>query len=717
MKDATIEKGDDGIVTVTIDMQDAPLNVMNDAFGTMLEDVLEALEGQRETMRGVILTSGKSSFVAGGDVHKILDLRRAGPAAILSFVRTLKSQLARLENLGRPVVAALNGSALGGGLELALACHHRIAVDDPRAQFGFPEVGLGLLPGGGGVVRSVRMVGLMKALPLLTEGRRLGPAEAVREGLVDALASDRAAMLAAAAQWIDANPEPVQPWQRKDYVMPGGSMFDPANAGACLVFPSMLYKKTRGHLPAAERILGVALESGQVGFDAAMEIESRGFCELLMTPAAENLMQTGFVQMNEISAGASRPQGFARGKVERLGILGAGMMGRGIAYSAALAGLDVILLDTSVVAAERGKDYSRDLVGKRVERGRMSPDTRDAFLERIRTTADMADIAPCDLVIEAVFEDVAIKQHITAEAEAVLGPDAIVATNTSTLPISLLAGTATRPSHFIGLHFFSPVDKMNIVEIICGEKTDAACLARAYDFVQQIKKVPIVVRDSRGFFTSRVFSVFADEGDRLLKEGVAPILIDNVARQAGMPVGPLAVQDEVMMDMLLRSYDTNRALDAELGDAYSDTYAVCGELCQLMTKRGRPGRSAGAGFYDYAADGTKSIWPGLAEIFGGKTSLPVADLRDRMMFRMVVEAARCLAEQVVTHPRDGNVGSMLAFGFPAYTGGVFQFIVSMGRAPFEARCRELADAYGDRFVLPAGYGELLFAEAPTQRVA
>lgn len=719
MKNASYEIRPGGAALVTIDMDGGAVNVMNDAFLAMFNEVLDRLEAERDNLSGVIVTSGKSTFIAGGDIAKILELRGQGAEAGFAFVQGLKAQLRRLETLGLPVVAALNGSALGGGLELALAAHRRIAVEDPKAQFGFPEVGLGLLPAGGGIVRSVRMLGLMNALPLLTEGRKLGPAQALKAGLIDEIVADQSALIARAEAWISGNPESIQPWDRKGFAIPGGDMFAPANAGAVAMFPSMIFKKTKGLLPAAERILTVAAESTQVGFHAACELESRAFAELLMTPAAENLIRTMFLQMNEINAGASRPSGHDKRKVRTIGVLGAGMMGRGIAYSAAISGIKVFLKDISLEAAEKGKEYSRALLEKAVERGKRSIEDRDAILARIIPTESIADLADCDLVIEAVFEDVALKHAITREVESVLRQDAVVATNTSTLPISMLGEASRQPDKFIGLHFFSPVDKMHIVEIICSNQTSPDTLALAFDFVQSIRKTPIIVNDSRGFFTSRVFSVFADEGDRLLKDGVNPVVIENLARQIGMPVGPLAVQDEVMMDMLLRSFETNRLLDEQLGDNYASTYEVCGEFCDLMSSIGRPGRSAGAGFYDYDEEnGSKTLWPGLKERFGGDTQLPMDDIRDRLLFRMVVEAARCLDEGVVANVRDGNVGSILAFGFPVHTGGVFQFIQSCGVDAFVARAGELAAAYGPRFEMPDDFKSTLNrASAPASRSA
>ncbi|WP_096701131.1 3-hydroxyacyl-CoA dehydrogenase NAD-binding domain-containing protein [Magnetospirillum sp. 15-1] len=711
MRDAKFDVNQKNIAVVTIDMHDRPLNVMNDDYVSMIDEVLAKLEAGRETLKGVIITSGKDTFIAGGDVQKILDLRAAGPEAGCAFVDGLKSQLRRFERLGIPVVAALNGTALGGGFELALACHYRIAVDNPKARFGFPEVGLGILPASGGIVRSVRLLGLMNALPLLTEGKQLTPQEALGQGLVDALAVDRDAMMAAAETWILANPTATQPWERKGYSIPGGDMFAAENLPGMSMFPSMIFKKTRGLLPAAERILSTAAESVQTGFDAAMAIETGNFCELLMSPVTENLIRTMFLQMNEISSGASRPEVKDKGKVRKVGVLGAGMMGRGIAFASATCGIEVVLKDISLEVAEKGKGYAADILGKRVTRGSMTQEKVDATLALIHPTVDMADLADCDLIIEAVFEDIPLKKAIISEVEALLKPDAIFATNTSTLPISLLATAAKRPGNFLGLHFFSPVDKMHIVEIISGKETSDSCLARAYDYVQQIKKTPIVVNDHRGFFTSRVFSMYPDEGDRLLKDGVNPVLIENLGKEIGMPVGPLAVQDEVMMDMLLRSHKTNTALDQELGGTYASTYAVCGELCQTMCDNGRPGRAAGRGFYDYAPDGGKALWPGLAELFGGTRDMPLQDIRDRLMFRMVVEALRCLDEGVLDELRDGNIGSILAFGFPVHTGGVFQFVRSYGIDAFKARCKELNAAYGERFNPPEGAFQRLSSDS------
>jgi 3-hydroxyacyl-CoA dehydrogenase/enoyl-CoA hydratase/3-hydroxybutyryl-CoA epimerase len=701
MRDANYEINEAGIAIVSIDMA-GKLNIMNDAYVAMLDEALTRLEAERENFVGVIVTSAKDGFVAGGDVNKILALRDTGGNAAQAFIGHLKAQLRRLETLGRPVAAALNGTALGGGLELALACHYRVAIDGPKARFGFPEVGLGILPASGGVVRAVRQLGLLKALPLLTQGKQIAAREALALGLIDAVAADRAEMMANAQAWLLANPKAAQPWDRKGFAIPGGDMFNLANASALSVMPAMIFKQTRGLLPAAERILATAAESTLVGFEAALAIEGENFCELLASPAAESLMRTMFLQMNEISAGASRPAGAEKKRFRKVGVLGAGMMGRGIAHACASAGIEVVLKDVSLEAAEGAKALAAKIFDARVQRGGLTAAARDEALALIRPAARLAELAGCDLVIEAVFEDVALKQRMFAELAAVLPADAILATNTSTLPISLLAKGASTPKNFIGLHFFSPVEKMHVVEIICGAETGQTCLAQAYDFVQQIKKTPIVVNDHRGFFTSRVFSMYPDEGDRLLREGVDPAVIENLGRQTGMPVGPLAVQDEVMMDMMLRAYQANQKLDAELGGDYAATFQVCGETQAMMCGLDRPGRAAGRGFYDYKADGEKTLWPGLAGLFGGKTGMPARDIKDRLMFRMVVEALRCLDEGVVETLRDGNVGSILAFGFPVHTGGVFRFVQSYGAAAFMTRAGELARTYGARFEPPAG---------------
>lgn len=526
----------------------------------------------------------------------------------------LKAQLRRLETFGKPVVAAINGAALGGGWEICLACHHRVALDDKSVQLGLPEVTLGLLPGGGGVVRMVRMLGLEKALPYLLEGKKVRPAQALQAGLIDELAADREALLAQARSWILANPEVRQPWDNKGYAIPGGTPSHPKVAQMLAIAPSILRSKTQGCFPAPEKILCAAVEGAQVDFDTAHLIETRYFTELVTGQVAKNMIGTFWFQLNQINAGSSRPQGFAPYVTRKVGVLGAGMMGAGIAYVSACTGIEVVLKDITLAAAEKGKAHSAALLDKKVSRGQLTAEQRETTLARIRPTQDDADLAGCDLIIEAVFEDRALKAKVSAAAQSVVGANAVIASNTSTLPISGLATAVPDQAKFIGLHFFSPVDKMPLVEIIKGARTSDETLARGFDFVLQIKKTPIVVNDSRGFFTSRVFGTFTNEGIAMLGEGVAAPMIETEARKAGMPVGPLAVSDEVSLSLMSHiRQQTAKDLQAE-GKAMPNHPATA-VIDLLVNEYKRTGKAAGAGFYDYPAGGQKHLWPELKKRF------------------------------------------------------------------------------------------------------
>jgi 3-hydroxyacyl-CoA dehydrogenase/enoyl-CoA hydratase/3-hydroxybutyryl-CoA epimerase len=568
MSSLAYHRGDDGIVVLTLDAPGAAVNTMNAAFKADLAATVERLEADREHIAGVLLRSAKTSFFAGGDLREIAAVQAADAERFFRGLEAMKSVLRRLERLGRPVVAMINGHALGGGLELALSCHHRIALDDDRIQIGCPEATLGLLPGAGGITKSVRLMGLMKALPYLIEGKRIAPQEAVAIGLVDALAPDMGTMESMARAWISANPTPVQPWDKPGHRIPGGSPSSPAVAQMLAGAPAMLLDKTRGNLPAPEAVLAAAVEGAQVDFDTAMRIESRYLTRLATGQVAKNMIGTLFFQLNEVKAGESRPGNSARHKAARVGILGAGMMGAGIAWACASRGVACVLKDLDIAGAQKGKSHSEALLARRVERGTMTSEAAQRTLALIQPTADAADLAGCDLVIEAVFENREVKARATREAEAVLGQDAVFASNTSTLPISGLAKASARPERFIGLHFFSPVDKMPLVEIIRGRQTSDETVARAFDFVLQIGKTPIVVNDSRGFYTSRVFGSFVNEGMALLGEGVPPALIENIAMQAGMPVGPLAVLDEVSLKL------ADDVLHQELADLAAEAGAA-----------------------------------------------------------------------------------------------------------------------------------------------
>ncbi len=544
------EKGQDQIVVLTLDMPGQSANTMNAVYREAMAATVARLQAEKDGIAGVVITSAKKTFFAGGDLNELIKVDKAHAKEFSDSVRVLKAQLRSLETLGKPVVAAINGAALGGGWEICLACHYRVALDDQSLQLGLPEVTLGLLPGGGGVVRMVRLLGLEKALPYLLEGKKIRPRQALQAGLIDALAVDRDELLAKARAWILAHPDAAQPWDNKAYQIPGGTPSSPKVAQMLAIAPSILRSKTNGCLPAPEKILCAAVEGAQVDFDTAHLIETRYFTELVTGQVAKNMIGTFWFQLNDINAGRSRPEGFAPYLTRKVGVLGAGMMGAGIAYVSACAGVEVVLKDINLAAAEKGKAHSATLLDKKVSRGQLTAEQREATLARIHPTQSDADLAGCDLIIEAVFEDRELKAKVSAAAQNVVGPDAVIASNTSTLPISGLATAVPDQAKFIGLHFFSPVDKMPLVEIIKGTQTSDETLARGFDFVLQIKKTPIVVNDSRGFFTSRVFGTFTNEGIAMLGEGVAAPMIETEARKAGMPVGPLAVSDEVSLSLM-----------------------------------------------------------------------------------------------------------------------------------------------------------------------
>ncbi|MBS2964195.1 enoyl-CoA hydratase/isomerase family protein [Actinocrinis puniceicyclus] len=701
----------EGVVTLTID-QDGPVNTMNAGFRAAFAAAVDRLEAQRDSIRAVIVTSAKKTFFAGADLRELVAVSKADAEAFAAEVEQVKTCQRRLERLGRPVVAAVNGSALGGGLEIALACHHRVVLDQTDVRLGFPEVTLGLIPGAGGIVRTVRMMGVQAALPLITEGRRLRPAAALKAGWADELASDGGELLAKARAWALAHPDARQPWD----AAPGAvgvkdlKPLDPASYGLLAAAPAALRKQTHGTLPAPEKALAAMVEGALVDFDTALQVEGRYFTELATGQIAKNLIGTFFFQLNEIKAGGSRPSGQEKHQTTKVGVLGAGMMGSGIAQVSAVAGIDVVLKDVDAQAAEKGRAAVAEQLDAQVARGRLTERQRDAALARIATTSRYADLEGCDLVIEAVFEQRAVKNEVNAAAEAAARPDAVIASNTSTLPITGLAEAVTDQGRFIGLHFFSPVAKMKLVEIIRGAKTSDATLARAYDYVQQIGKSPIVVNDSRGFYTSRTFGTYIGEGVRLLAEGVPAALIENVAKKAGMPVGPLAVHDEVTLTLSLKVRDQALA-DLAASPPTEQTAARIKQLEddpafriieELIREHGRPGKAGGAGFYDYPADGPKRLWPGLAQRYARPDGGGVGerDLRDRLLFIQSLETIRCLEENVLTSIRDANLGSVFGIGFPVWTGGTVQFVNAYGVEEFAARADYLADLYGERFRPP-----------------
>ncbi|GAA4650167.1 3-hydroxyacyl-CoA dehydrogenase NAD-binding domain-containing protein [Kistimonas scapharcae] len=694
------EKTSDHIVHLVMDRPDGSTNIMDAAFQQDFHEVIDRLEAEKETLAGVILRSAKKTFFAGGDLKSLIQIGAEQGEMFFHSVEAMKADMRRLETLGVPVVAAISGTALGGGWELCLMCHRRIALADDSIRLGLPEVTLGLLPGAGGIVRTVRLLGLEAAFPLLMEGKQLRPAAAQQRGLIHALVETEDQLQSEAEAWIRTNATSIQPWDVKGYRIPGGTPSTPKMAQKLAIAPAMLKEKTRGCYPAPEAILSAAVEGAQVDFDTATRIESRWFTRMVTGQVSKNMMGTFWFQLNAVKAGGSRPEVADTEPVKKVGILGAGMMGAGIAWSCASRDINVVLKDVSLEQAEKGKAYSAQLLDKHLKRKQATEADKVSVLERIQTTTSADDLAGCDLVIEAVFEDRALKASVTREAETVLAASTVFASNTSTLPISGLAEASVRPANFIGLHFFSPVDKMPLVEIICGKQTSDETLAKAFDFVLQINKTPIVVNDSRGFFTSRVFGTFTNEGIAMLAEGVPAAAIENGALLAGMPVGPLAISDEVSLTLMgrIRSQAIND-LKAE-GKAYLQHPADA--AVDVMLGLGRAGRAAGMGFYEYPDKGQKVLWPGLTDHFTPAAGiLPLQDIKDRLLFIQALETVRCLEEGVLGSVRDANIGSIFGIGFAAWTGGALQFINQYGIRDFVARSQALAERFGERFTPPA----------------
>ena len=703
MQQMTFEIDGDGIATVSWDMPGRSMNVLSSDSLAEFKQAIERIASD-DAVKGAVITSGKDSFLAGADLMMVEQTAK-GPKAgqtreeraqelldgeLIGFNKMLRV----LETCGKPVAAAINGTALGGGLEICLACHYRVAADNPRAQIGLPEANVGLLPGGGGTQRLPRLIGIPQAMPLLLQGTSLSPDKAAKMGIIHKVvpAGD---LIAEAKRWIREDADPVQPWDKKGYKIPGGGPYDGGPA-AEMFTPAIatLRKTTYGNYPAQEAILSCLYEGAQVPIDAGLRIEIRYLIQLLMNPASGNMVRSLFISSGELAKGARRPSDEPASEVRKVGILGAGMMGSGIAYVSAQAGMEVVLLDTDQANAEKGKAYSDKLLSKAVEKGRMDAAAKEAFLARITPTTDFAALAGADLIIEAVFEDRAVKADVTAKAEAVIPATSIFGSNTSTLPITGLAERSARPESFIGIHFFSPVDRMELVEIIMGEKTSDKALAVAIDYVRKIKKTPIVVNDSRGFYTSRVFGTYVSEGIAMLSEGVKPALIENAGRMSGMPVAPLALNDEVSLEL---GYHIREQTKMDLGAAYKPSPAD--DLMEEMVKKqGRLGKKNRKGFYDYPEGGKKKLWPGLADIIPQAAAQPdVEELKKRFLYIQALETARCFEENVLTDVRDADVGAIKGWGFAPFTGGPLSLIDTVGVAEFVAECDRMAQAYGERF--------------------
>lgn len=689
----------DGIATITFDEPNSPVNTMCLDWQKDLGIVTAQVLTDKAAIRGIVLASNKSTFFAGADLKGLMRSKATDGPKVFAEIEAMKKNFRTLETLGVPLVSCINGAALGGGWEVALVGHYRIAVNDKKIQLGLPEITLGLIPGASGITKMTRLLGLMGAQPYILEAKLFNPTHAMELGLVHELVADVSQLRERALAFIAANPTSQHPWDDKAYKIPGGAPSNPKIAGGLVVAPAMMKKTSRGLYPAPEAALCAMVEGAQVDFDTALRIESRYLARLAVDPVAKNMVNTFFFNMNAIKSGQSRPKDVPRFKPTKVGVLGAGMMGAGIAYAQASKGIATVLKDVSQEKADLGKAYSTKITQPRVDKGRMSPHDQVALLSRITATDKAVDLQGCELIIEAVFEQRDLKAKVTQEAEPMLATGGFFASNTSTLPISGLAKASANASKFIGIHFFSPVDKMKLVEIIRGAQTDDETVARAYDYVQALGKIPIVVNDSRGFYTSRTFGTFVLEGISMLEEGIPAAVVENAGVQCGMPVGPLTVLDQTSLSLSVHVMDQTQADYAAEGKTWEPAPGQM--LVQRMVKElKRPGRAAGAGFYDYA-DGKKvQLWPGLkAEFEKPGMAWDMATLKDRILYRQSVETARCLAEGVLSSVHDGNIGSIFGIGFPAWTGGALQFIYSMGVDAFAKRCAELEQNYGPRFAL------------------
>jgi 3-hydroxyacyl-CoA dehydrogenase/enoyl-CoA hydratase/3-hydroxybutyryl-CoA epimerase len=719
MTEAVRYEVEDGIVNLVLDDPDQSANTMNQAYSESMAAAVDRLAkdiaNDPESVKGVIISSAKKTFFAGGDLKLMTQAGPADAERLFHEIEDIKATLRKLETSGKPVVAAINGAALGGGLEIALAAHHRIAVDGGYS-IGLPEATLGLLPGGGGVTRTVRMFGIADALmKFLLQGQQLKPSKALEEGLVDEVVATQDELIPAAKAWIEANvgneEAATQPWDRKGYRIPGGTPSTPKFAAFLPAFPANLRKQTKGAPYKAPRnIMSAAVEGSQVDFETATRIESRYLVELIIGQQFKNMTQAFFFDLGAINAGKSRPEGIEPTRAEKIAVIGAGMMGAGIAYVSAKAGFQVVLKDVSLEAAEKGKSYSQNLVDKAVSRGRMTQEKADELLARITPTDDYAALEGSDFVIEAVFESVKLKHEVFGELQKVVKPNALLGSNTSSLPITILAEGVERPEDFIGIHFFSPVDKMPLVEIIAGKNTSDEAIARVIDYTKAIKKTPIVVGDSRGFFTSRVIGTFVNEGIGMLAEGVSPVSIERATTQAGFPAPVLQLSDELNLELMVKIRNEAKAAAEEVGQTWVPDAAEA--IIDTMIELGRPSRLKGAGFYEYADGKRQGLWSGLAEKFPVADEQPAfEDLKERLTFIMSIETIKCLDEGLLSVP-DANIGSIFGIGFPALHGGAIQYVNgyeaadgSIGVKAFAARAQELADKYGDRFTPPASLVE------------
>ena len=692
----------DGVGTLTINQTENSANLFSEEFIARYIEVAQQAIAD-ENVKGVIVTSGKPIFMAGADLNALLE-DITDKKAFTDNLMQLHRSLREIETGGKPFVAAINGTALGGGLELCLACHHRIAINSTKIKLGFPEIKVGLFPGAGGTVKAPYLLGIQTALMYLLQGIEARPPKALKDGLIDAVAENEEEMMAAAKKFILETPNPVQPWDNKKHRIPGGALWTPNGVQTMVGASGNVGKLTHGNYPSAQKIIKVIHDGIQIPVDRALEIEARNFTHAVCTKEAKNMIRTGFFAIQDAAKGKARPKGEPKYEINKLGILGAGMMGAGIAYVSAKTGMDVILKDVTVEGAEKGKAYSSMLLDKAIAKKRSTPEKKETLLAKITPTDDPNAVEGSDLIIEAVFENVELKDRVTKETEAVLGEDKVYGSNTSTIPISLLAKSSARPENFIGIHFFSPVDKMPLVEIIVGEKTEDKAIAAAVDYTVAIKKVPIVVNDSRGFFTSRCFGTFVSEGMFLLEEGVPAPMIERVATKIGMPVGPLAVHDEVSLTLSVHIFESD---PSEKKAFEKRTYNL---VKNLVENHQRTGKKDGAGFYDYPKGGQKKLWAGLKEIFPPKPgAIEEEEVKKRLLHRQVLESYRCLDEGVLRSTTDGDIGSILGWGFPIFTGGALSYIDYVGMDNFIEDCDHFKAAYGEHWEVPQSLRDLASA--------
>ncbi|MEG0817868.1 MAG: 3-hydroxyacyl-CoA dehydrogenase NAD-binding domain-containing protein, partial [Brevundimonas sp.] len=699
MENFKIDVDADGIALITFDVPGRSMNTLTSSVMAEIPQLVERIKTD-DAIKGAVITSGKASgFCAGADLGDIAGGMIGGASLQDAYDAGWKMNgaLRALETCGKPVAAAINGLALGGGLELTLACHYRVVENDNKIQLGLPEIKVGLFPGGGGTQRLTRLIGVQPAMMAMTEGKSFRPNDAKGAGIVHEIA-EKGQSVEAAKTWIKNGGKAVQPWDDKGFKLPGGGPYHPAGIQNFLVGNAMIRKQTYGNYPAATNLMKAVYEGVQVPMDAALRIETRYFIKTLMTPQAQAMIRSLFLSKQELDKGAVRPAGVPKSDAKKVTVLGAGMMGAGVAYVQVMAGIETVLIDQTQEAADKGKAHVEELLKKRLSRGQMTQEKFDATLALVTATTDYDLIKGSDLVIEAVFENREIKADVTKRAEAQLAEGAIFGSNTSTLPITGLAEASVRPEDFIGIHFFSPVDKMMLVEIILGEKTGPAAIAKAIDYVLKIKKTPIVVNDSRGFYTSRCFSTFLMEGMAMLEEGYAPALIDNVGRMTGMPRGPLEMHDDVALDL---SYKIAKQTAIDLGDAYVPSEGA--DIVAKMVEGGRYGRKNGKGFYDYDTK-PKTLWAGLSELapvkFDDSTPELVDELKTRLLYRQAVEVARCWAEGVIDDPREADLGAILGWGFAPWSGGPITLIDQTGLKAFVETADRLTATYGDRFKVP-----------------